>query len=263
MSSDSQCFLTLFFLTSVPAQAQLLVDDFNYPADDLLTAHGWTPYRVESVPVSVASGNLSYPGYPSPAESNSVELTQSFDTQAVRRAFTSQSSGSVYASFLLNVATAIPASNLGSAQVVQLGTTGMTTSTEGIGLFTYNDQGKLLFAISKTGGTLISTQADYDFETTNLVVLKYEFNPGSDNDDRISIFLNPGLDGPEPAPVTQTAIGADAGDIAEFGIRGWDFDPDGPDETKFTLDGLRITDVWPFDQPPPPVIFEDGFEGGE
>lgn len=249
----------LFVTMGLPVCGQLLVDDFAYPENDLLTAHGWTAYQSEPTPITVTGGSLSYAGY-STGIGNAVTVTQSWATEAVQRSFVSQSSGSVYVSFLLQIESAIPfADFVGNAQIVQLGPAGMDSNPTGVRLYVYRDQAKIRFAISKSGSMVPSTNADYDFNTPILIVLKYEFVPNAGNDDPISLFVNPVLGGAEPAATIVVSSGAtDAPEIAEIGIRGWDYDPPGADVTKFILDGLQVTSSWPTGSTA--LVFADGFE---
>jgi len=83
---------------------QLLVEEFDYSAGELLTNHGWTAHSGSGTqPVTVNNGGLTFSGYASGGLGNSALLDN--NGEDVHRTFTSQSSGTVYAAFLVKINT--------------------------------------------------------------------------------------------------------------------------------------------------------------
>ena len=56
-------FIFLMMNTMAFAQSPLLVEDFNYPAGDLLTAHNWLVHSGTTNAVAVTSPGLTFAGY--------------------------------------------------------------------------------------------------------------------------------------------------------------------------------------------------------
>ena len=97
--------LTAGWMGAAQAQAQaILTEDFNFSGT--LIANGWTLIGTTSAtPITtVGSTGLIYPGSPASNVGNSASLLTSGDDNY--KSFTSQTSGAVYASFLINVAAA-------------------------------------------------------------------------------------------------------------------------------------------------------------
>lgn len=99
-------YLILAFLvtgTFTFAQSPLFIEDFKYPAGDLLTAHGWAAHSGgTTAAVAVTSPGLTFTGY---VGSNSGLAAGVLATgQDVNTPFIEQTSGSVYTSFLVNAA---------------------------------------------------------------------------------------------------------------------------------------------------------------
>src|SRR2546423_593103 len=66
----------VFFNRGAHADTSLLVEDFNYTAGDLLTAHGWSAHSGAGTnAIAVVSPGLTYAGYPSSGIGNAASLT--------------------------------------------------------------------------------------------------------------------------------------------------------------------------------------------
>src|SRR5690606_41384226 len=91
--------------TNVRPASQLFVDHFCYPVGALLTDNGWTAHS-GSGPNSLATvaPGLTLAGYLGSGVGNAVAMTTSGED--VNHPFAVQSSGSVYAAFLVNVSDA-------------------------------------------------------------------------------------------------------------------------------------------------------------
>ena len=99
-------FTVLFIFSIANVFAQTLIEDFDYPVGDTLTSHGWsTTGTTTTNSILVVSPGLSYTGYASSGIGNAASLTTS--GQDVNKQYTdSVTSGSVYASFMVNVTSA-------------------------------------------------------------------------------------------------------------------------------------------------------------
>jgi hypothetical protein len=99
-------FLLFTFLLSailaLQVNAQLLVEDFDFTGD--LTANGWTAHSGAGTnPIATTTG-LSYTGYASSGIGNAAGLDNTGED--VNRTFTTQTSGIMYYSALVNVTNA-------------------------------------------------------------------------------------------------------------------------------------------------------------
>jgi len=94
--------ILILLITAVYSYSQVnLVEEFNYPAGDTLTQHGWVNHSGTGSFIVLSSGSLSYPGYVSSNIGNMVEVNGgSGSREDVTKTFTPDSTaGAVYASF--------------------------------------------------------------------------------------------------------------------------------------------------------------------
>ncbi|MEJ2104788.1 MAG: hypothetical protein P8X47_09455 [Ignavibacteriaceae bacterium] len=101
-------FTLLYFPLSF---GQIFVEDFNYPAGDSLTAHGWTKHSGTNptYTILIQSGSLTYSGYPSSGIGNDVTISGGASSREdVNVGFDSLASNGdvIYYSFLVNVVSA-------------------------------------------------------------------------------------------------------------------------------------------------------------
>ena len=104
--------LSFAFLSSA-SFAQLISENFDYPAGDSLTYHDWILFSGLGYGLQVTSPGLTYPGYPGSGIGNATTLTMtSASAQDFYKSFSSnKSSGSVYASFMVRVDSATVVGN--------------------------------------------------------------------------------------------------------------------------------------------------------
>jgi hypothetical protein len=99
--------LLLSFIACVGfMQAQtLLVENFDYtPATDLLGQGSWALTGSAATPnIQVTATSITYPAYPGSGVGNEVTLTNGQD---LNKAFAPQTTGTIYASFIVNVSAA-------------------------------------------------------------------------------------------------------------------------------------------------------------
>jgi hypothetical protein len=108
-------------------------------------------------------------------------------------------------------------------------------------VFVQNDGfGNIAFGVAKrSNSAVIFTTLSYLLNTTYLIVVKYTFNTGSTTDDEVKLWVNPVLNGTEPASdLTQTDTGTDADSLSFFALRQA---TNGP---GLVFGGLRVATTW-------------------
>ena len=178
----------------------------DFTTAGVLTDNGWTAFSGAGTSALTASSpGLSYAGLAS--SGNAVGMTTGED--AYKATATSNTTGDLYASFLINVS----AAQTGGEYFFSF----YSKASTGGGYF-----GRV-FVKSATGGYVLglskqTTTAAYDtvvrsFGTTYLVVVKMVrvgANTSETTDDSTFLFVNPALGGVEPSPtITGAVSGAD------------------------------------------------------
>jgi hypothetical protein len=215
----------------------LLEDNFTGEVGTLLTANGWTNHSGTSNFIPIVGTDLFYPGYSSSGGGSASLLTSGED---VNRAFTSQNAGGVYASLLINVS----AAQAGGDYFFHFSASPISTSFFRGKVFIQKDatSNNFRFGLTNTGAiaTAVTTGYDYVYGTTYLIVLKYEFVAGSNND-LVHLWVNP-VFSPEPTPLlTSTdAITSEPVSIGTIALR------QGGATAAPTLlvDGIRVGTSW-------------------
>ncbi|MBU1355282.1 MAG: hypothetical protein KJ620_01805 [Candidatus Edwardsbacteria bacterium] len=229
--------LGILMLTSF-AQGQLLVDNFDYTAGTNLTDNGWTAHSSGGTnPITVSSGGLTYTDYASSGIGNAA-LVDSTGEDVSRTFDLGITSGSVYASFLVNVGSG----GAPTGYFLHLGPNPIgTTFLARVNVM--NDAGSNLeFGLQKTTETAVYTDNNYSYGTTYLVVLKYTFYSGSTTNDSLCLYvMSSGAPSSEPATPTIGPIGAAGADAAELGtiaLRQYNA------AQRITVDGIRVGTSW-------------------
>ena len=221
-----------------PAETPLLIEDFIYPAGSLLTNNGWTAHSGAGTnPITTSAPGLTLSGYPSSGIGNSVALATSGEDD--NRAFTPQTSGAVYAAFMVNVSDA--AVDAVGGYFFHLGPDPIGTTFRGRVFIKKDASNNIAFGISKASNTEVAfTPFSYSLNTTYLVVVKYTIVSGDAND-TVALFVSANVPASEPAP-TVTATDTTATDInpATVALR------QGSTATSPTLrvDGIRVGTSW-------------------
>lgn len=233
----------LFSLLLLPmsfSYGQFLIEDFDYPAGDSLTQHGWTAHSGTSNAIFVTSPGLTYTNYPSSGIGNAATITTT--GQDVNKQFTPLTSGAIYASIMVNVASAQTGDYF-----FHLGLANTTTIYMGRVFVKNALNGNLAFGLSKTslGGALgiqaVYSDSIYSTGTTYLLVLKYQFYPDT-NDDSVYLFINPTISTTEPTPDLMHGLSnnPDPANIGGVYIR----QGTAALASNLTLDGIRIGSAW-------------------
>lgn len=185
---------------------KLVNENFDYAAGIDLAGNGnWKSfmcfYNQSSDPVKLVEGNLTYPGYEATGVGNSVRPA-TIGTDA-SMSFIPQE-GVIYASMLVNVMSA-PADGDYFFSFGDLS----NSTTESFGkLHIKNVEDKLVFSATRKsfpGASTPFTETKYDFNTTDLLVIKYTQN--GDNS-KVELFVNPDPAAAEPVALISNQDGS-------------------------------------------------------
>jgi len=243
---EGSVLILAILLSNYKIYPQLLTEEFNYTVGQALTANGWSAYSGSgSNPILVTSGSLTHINYPSSGIANSTQVIGGTGSREdVNRTFTSQTSGSVYASFLVNFSSATTAAD----GDYFFGFFNSTITTMKGRVFVKKSGSNIAFGVSKGATTLASisySAFSYSLSTTYLLVLKYTFNASSSND-VINLFINPDLSGSEPLPdLTNIDNATDLSNVGAIALR------QGVKAYNLIIDGIRVATSW--SQAPLPV----------
>ncbi len=231
------------------AQTTLFVEDFNYAAGDVLTAHNWLQSGTTATnPITVTTPGLTFTNYPTTA-GNACTLTTS--GQDVYQTFTPVSSGSIYLAFLINVQSAQTGLSSDKADYFitfspsvnqTYYTARVALKANGNGFSIGVSKSSELSAVFPFGSTV------FNFNQTYLIVVKHTFNITSTTDDAISVYVLSSLSLSTTEPTTPTvgpyvcldATKTDQADLAMVTIR------QGSSGSAPTLiiDGIRVATNW-------------------
>ncbi len=232
MSIATQPTVNIYTVTALP-----FIENFEYTTGSLLTANGWSAHSGTTNFIGVNADPLNYPNYVHSGIGKSVTLKTTGED--VNRSFTTVNSGSVYASFMVKVDTAL----LGGEYFFHLSPAG-NPGTHTARIYFKKESStsdNIAFGVSKGSATAEYTTFNYVFNTTYLIVLKYTFNTGSTTDDEIKLWINPVLTGIEP--VADIIISPSTTDPSSLGIVALR-QGSGNATPAITLGGLRINTAW-------------------
>jgi hypothetical protein len=221
----------------------LLSDNFEYtaggPGDTLNGRGGWVAHSgIGQNAIPVTSPGLSYSNLAGSGIGNAVTLTNVGED--VNHQFTgiSGTSPAIYASAMVNVAPGVSTTGDYFIHFSDQGTFDFCARTfikdNGSGTAFY-------FGISKgSGGTVWST-GTYSYNTTHLIVLKYNFVAGASND-YCNLFINPAIGGTEPAAnLTSASTGTDEVSISGIFLRKGNTAANCP---TVQVDGIKVGQTW-------------------
>jgi endonuclease I len=227
------------FTTTAPAAGDtFLYEPFDYTAGTLLTANNWTAHSSAGInAITVVSPGLTYGGYKGKAVTNACSLYSTGED--VHRMFTAQTTGPVYASFLVNVQSASTTGDY----CFNFASNPWTTTYYGRVYIKSDGGSNLAFGLTKASETPVTyTGTVYATNTTYLVVLKYSMVSGTLNDS-VSLFVisstiptsEPGT--PTIGPVAAAAI-ADPATIGAVALR------QGSGGPVLIIDDIKIGSAW-------------------
>ena len=215
-----------------------LEEEFNYPAGDLLTAHGWVPHSgAGSHPIIVADEGLVYPGYYA-YQGLAAQTVYSGSAEDVNKTFANQTSGTFYVSFLFNASEAKTTADY----FFHFAPNTIGTDFKGKVFVQKDASNNLRFGITKGANAISETSAtpySYSLDTTYLIVVKYVMVSGSTNDE-VYMWVNPTIGATEPtAQLTASDLtGIDISAIGAVAIR------QGTNGPIAKIDGIRVTNNW-------------------
>ncbi len=184
-------FTILLFTFSSNIYSQVFDENFDYPTGDLITDYGWVPFSgigINEIPV--VEPGLTYPCYGcvfgnAARLSSTGEDVYKFLTYSVH-------DGSVYISFLVRIDSAQTGD-----MFFHLGDSSVNNSVRVGQVYAKKVGSNIAFGLAKAGNNNeVYTSADYSTNVTYLLVLKYEFFDGPNNDE-VSLFI---FSPPECAP---------------------------------------------------------------
>lgn len=229
--------LMLMAISSV-ASAQLLKEDFDYPAGDSLRAHGWLLSSSTVNPLKVTTPGLTFTGYSSSGVGNATTLMNT--GQDVYKAFSAQTARSVYLSFMMNVSAA---QSTGDYFI------GLSPSTSQSNyyarLFIKSSGSGFLVGVSKNNEAVTYGTTVFSLNTTYMAVVKYTFVAGTINDS-ISVYVLAAGTSLTAEPGTAeinnyaNATKADAANLGIVTLR----QGTASSAPTLVLDGLRIATTW-------------------
>jgi hypothetical protein len=248
-------FLALVFCMTVmatAAQAQVMQEQFVYSTGQLtnlnaganVSGGNWTTFSGTGAAIQVTPGSLSYTNYLGSA-GNKIDIV-SIGTSAedAYRQFTTQTTGTTYAAFLVNVTNTTGLSVNGSttgdyfAGFLSSTSTIILNSRVSIKLGSVANTYNLGLRASTSNPAATFSSTDLPIGTTQLVVISYQIVAGAGND-VVNMWINPAVGGSEPAAtLTQTSLG-DLSDVARFFVR------QGTTTTpNASIDGIRVDTTW-------------------
>ncbi len=208
---DSAFTMTVIDNEAIPGDL-LLYEPFDYPAGDNISAHGWTAHSGAGTnPPKVISPGLSFGGYKAKA-ANACSLFVNGEDD--NRSFNPQSSGAVYASFLVSVDSA----QYPGDYFLHLSTSPLDNAYYVGRVYVKRDAAyNLAFGLAKAAEGAKYSDSIYARKTTYLLVLKYIFFSGAANDS-VSLYVIGGAIPPnEPATPTLGPFGAVSNDPNSIG----------------------------------------------
>jgi hypothetical protein len=213
------------------------LEPMNYTAAATLqTQTGWTAVNTTGDDIVVASGSLSYSGLPA---STGNKVTYAGAGIDAAKLFTQQTSGTVYASFIINVA-ALGSMNATGGYTLALNE-GTGTSYGATVWLRTDGTGFDIGVNPRTTAT--NTQWSTGTQTVGtplFVVISYQIVSGTAND-VVKMWINPALGGSEPTATLSATNGlTDLANVNRFFIR-----QDAPASTpSVELDEVRIATSW-------------------
>ena len=230
--------LLIFFIaiSAIFPQTLYLEENFDYPAGDNLTSHGWTAHSAGgSNPIKVSSGGLSFTGYTGSGVGNAALVNN--NGEDVNRSLGSTiSSGTIYYSFLVKV------DGVANGYFIHLI---KNASTFAARVYIQSATGGFNFGLSNSntgvfGSTVFSTG------TTYLCIVKYDVSV-TGNCSLWVKSVGDGVPSDEASAGTPevTASGSGQTDIVAIALRQYNA------SQNITVDGIRVADSWA--QAPLPV----------
>jgi hypothetical protein len=218
--------------------AQVLTEDFSYTSGTSLVSNGYVATSGTGTnDLTVNTSGLTYTGSPS----SGVGFDATFTTtgQDAYKAITAITSGSIYASFFLNISSAQAAGDYCLGLITGTGISPAFATR----VYIRSSGGGFNFGIAKGSQAAAYEATVRTTATTYLVVVKYTYNTVNATDDIINLWVDPALGGTEGAATITTVAGttdASATGISGFFIR----QGTASNAPAGQVDGIRIGTTW-------------------
>jgi hypothetical protein len=229
---------TCLAIQSAPA-AQFFTDGFNY-APGALNASDVSPAGLSgnawssgSSHITVVSGDLTYSGLQD-LGGNSIQDVWGVSAGSVINTYTSQTSGSVYYSFLINCTVAPSASTYLTS--LNPGTGAPNGSSDALQVDVAPSGAGFKVGLRTAGASITTAATVLSLNTTYLVVAEYTFGGlGS-----ASLFLDPVAGGAQPTADVTLAGNGTVASLADVGFKAQTT----PTTGTFLLDNLIVGSTW-------------------
>lgn len=230
--------LVLGFRYSVQSQ-QLITENFDYTAATTLTTNSWLQIgTTATLPVSVTNTGLSFSGYNLSAIGNAAKVDTT-GQDVYRDLFANTTSGNLYTSFILNVNKATTAGDYFFAYLPQSSTSLFT----GRLYIKAASTGYYRIGISKSTEAAVYSTDSFATNATSVLVVKYQFTTGTNNDSILVYNLTGSFPSTEPVTATVATIGgttADAAALGRLALR----QGTAASAPRLNIDGIRTANTW-------------------
>lgn len=212
-------------------------DDFNYTASSniITVGTGWgitSSNSTTKVNTTATSNGLTMTNYPSTNTTGISFIAGSGED--VAKSFSARTSGSVYASTLINLTSTATG---GGSYVFGFTPTNTSTAYD-VRVHVRTVTSNLNFGISRGSGTVSWDPTNYSFNTTYFLAVKLTMNASS-NDDQIDLFVSTYISNSEPLTPNATISGAtDVATTAAVFVR------QDASAGAGTIDGIRVATNW-------------------
>ncbi|MBP7204979.1 MAG: DUF5017 domain-containing protein [Candidatus Cloacimonetes bacterium] len=232
--------MALLLFIGVMNATVLMEDNFTGTPGEALTVYGWTAHSGAGTnPILIGNTTLTYSGY-TPASGYCAETTFTGTTSSedAHKPFGAQTSGSVYVSFLVNIPTT---TNASGDYFLHFGPATIGTDFKGRVFWKKDTAGSnIAFGLAKAGNATVAayTGFNYQFDTTYLIVMRYDIVTGTAND-IVKLWINPST-GVEPTEnlAAPDVTGTDIVNVGSVAIR------QGNPTSPFKIDGIRVATLW-------------------
>ncbi|SOE20242.1 Por secretion system C-terminal sorting domain-containing protein [Spirosomataceae bacterium TFI 002] len=223
----------LLFTSILGLHAQSLVENFTYSNDAVLTANNWNEHSGNGSNPILATNGLSFFDLNEPTAAAKL----SGGGQDIHRSFQAINTGAVYTRLLVNIKSA----SSDGEYFFHLGPSSLGTEFRGR-VFAKSENGSLKFGVSKSSSNPNYTTQNFEFGKTYLLVLKYTFNTGNNNDDAVDLaVLSSTADLASEGFMVSASLGeSDAGNIGSVALR----QGSNGKAATLILDEILLSDNW-------------------
>lgn len=246
--------LLFFFPVTMLSQA-IFSDDFNYSEGTRLVGqNGWnrTPWDPATGEMTVGSDGLTYPGYPGSGIGKAISITGGGASESPTRYVSMPMSGIIYISCLVNIS----GTDANEGYFFTLGNSNGGNYRAVV--YTKIVSGSVYFGASATFDVPTYDPTPYVLNTTYLVVLKYSFIDGGDNDEVRLYVLSNDVPASEPgtANIGPLIMPNEGFDFATVILSSGHYNTNGAHllGAELLVDGVRMGSSWAQTLLPAPVF---------